>query len=181
MENCATQYELLQIMQKVCKTCAVKKPISLFYKQGKGGGLGVRGSCKACDNVKKALYRTENRQELNAKNVVDYYKNQQLRLDQKRKYRQANKGKLVALNAARKAVIKQRTPAWLTDFDKLKIKCIYQIAAMLTRENNEPWHVDHIIPLQGKMVSGLHTPPNLRPMRGLENIGKKNKFEVAHA
>ena len=67
------------------------------------------------------------------------------------------------------------------DFDKLKIKCMYSIAAMLTRENKEPWHIDHIIPLQGKMVSGLHVPSNLQVMLGSENIGKKNKFEVNHA
>ena len=64
---------------------------------------------------------------------------------------------------------------------KLKIKCMYSIAAMLTRENKEPWHIDHIIPLQGKMVSGLHVPSNLQVMLGSENIGKKNKFEVNHA
>lgn len=72
-----------------------------------------------------------------------------------------------------------RTPAWLTDFDRLKIKCIYSVAAMLTRENKEEWTVDHIIPLQGKLVSGLHVPNNLQVMRGSENYAKINKFEVS--
>lgn len=73
----------------------------------------------------------------------------------------------------------QRTPAWLTNFDKLKIKCLYSVAAMLTRENNEPWHVDHVIPLQGKLVSGLHVPSNMQVLRGVDNISKHNNFEVA--
>ena len=55
---------------------------------------------------------------------------------------------------------------------------MYQLAAMYTRENNEPWHVDHVIPLQGEFVSGLHVPRNLRVLRGLDNIKKKNKYEV---
>jgi hypothetical protein len=70
-----------------------------------------------------------------------------------------------------------RTPKWLSEFDKLKIKCIYSIAAMLTRENKEQWHVDHIIPLQGKNVCGLHVPSNLWFIRGVDNLNKSNKFK----
>jgi hypothetical protein len=106
-----------------------------------------------------------------------YYKHRDKNLAIKKLYRQKNKGKINFLNAARKKIIKCRTPNWLTDFDKLKIKCMYSITAMLTRENKEPWNVDHIIPLQGKLVSGLHVPSNLQPMRGKENIGKTNKYE----
>jgi hypothetical protein len=107
-----------------------------------------------------------------------YEKHKEKILAQKRQYRQANKGKINARVAARKKIVKQRTPVWLTAFDKLKISCLYQVAAMLTRENKEPWHVDHIIPLQGEKVSGLHTPNNLWFIRGVENISKKNRFEV---
>ena len=80
----------------------------------------------------------------------------------------------------RKKVVKQRTPIWLSPFDRLKIKCYYSVAAMLARNNKEPWHVDHIVPLQGKLVSGLHVPNNLQFLRGVDNVRKKNKFEVAH-
>lgn len=96
----------------------------------------------------------------------------------KKEYAQRNKAVINAAVARRKAARLQRTPKWLTEFDKLKIKCIYSIAAMLTRENNEPWHVDHIIPLQGDLVSGLHVPSNLQVMRGVENVRKYKKFEV---
>ena len=89
-----------------------------------------------------------------------------------------NKGIHQAIVRKRQAGKINRTPAWLSEFDKLKIKCIYSIAAMLTRENKEPWHVDHIIPLQGKMVSGLHVPSNLWFIRGSENCKKSNKFKV---
>lgn len=96
----------------------------------------------------------------------------------KLKYAQENKHIINAAVARRKAAKLERTPGWLTEFDKLKIKCLYSIAAMLTRENKEPWHVDHIIPLQGGLVSGLHVPSNMQVMRGIENVSKKNKFEV---
>lgn len=167
--------------KKLCKTCNIDKPISEFYKQTSRGGLGVRGSCKVCDNLKKQQYAIQNKDVILTRKKAEYERNKTQRLAQKRVYRQANKGKINALVAARKKVVKQRTPAWLTDFDKLKIQCFYSIAAMLTRENGESWHVDHIVPLQGAQVSGLHTPNNLQVMRGVENIGKKNRFEVSHA
>ena len=92
-----------------------------------------------------------------------------------------NKARITANKMHYKATKLNRTPAWLTDFDKLKIKCIYSVAAMLTRENKEAWHVDHIIPLNGKLVSGLHVPSNLWFIKGEENRTKNNKFEVNYA
>lgn len=125
--------------------------------------------------------------------AAEYQKNKEVRKAQAIKYyysnheeskkRQSNRQKLrpeiASANAANRRAIKlQRTPAWLTDFDKLKIRCLHSVAAMLTRENQEPWHVDHIIPLKGNLVSGLHVPSNMQVLRGRENISKNNKFEV---
>jgi hypothetical protein len=80
--------------------------------------------------------------------------------------------------ANRRAAKIQRTPAWLTEFDKLKIKCLYQLAAMRNRESDRKWHVDHIIPLQGEFVSGLHVPDNLRVILAIDNLRKNNLYEV---
>ena len=98
----------------------------------------------------------------------------------KKAYAQRNKAVINAAVARRKAAKLKRTPKWLTKFDKLKIQCVYAIAAMLTRVNNEPWHVDHVVPLQGDLVSGLHVPSNLQVMRGVENVRKHKKFEVTY-
>jgi hypothetical protein len=137
--------------------------------------------CMECDRLDKKLFRVENPEKSRESKRLDYMKHQQSNLDKKKIYREANKGKIAFLNAARKKVVKQRTPAWLTSFDKLKMKCLYQMAAMYSRVNGEQYHVDHMIPLQGKNASGLHVPSNLQILRGVENIGKKNKYEVTHA
>jgi hypothetical protein len=92
-----------------------------------------------------------------------------------------NKGRVVANKAAYRAAKKNRTPCWLTDFDRLKIKCMYQLAAMYSRENDLKFEVDHIIPLCGEFVSGLHVPNNLQVIRAYENRTKNNKFEVSNA
>jgi hypothetical protein len=128
----------------------------------------------------KRAYRAANKEKIIANKRAAYLVTREANLAQKREYRQANKGKINFLCSMRKKVVKQRTPMWLSPFDRLKIKCYYSVAAMLARNNKEPWHVDHIVPLQGKLVSGLHVPNNLQFLRGVDNVRKKNKFEVAH-
>ena len=134
------------------------------------------------DRIKerRKKYRAANKEKIAIAKKADYEANKIARLAQKKEYRQRAAANISYLNAARKKVVKQRTPKWLTDFDKLKIRCFYSIAAMLTRHNQETWHVDHVIPLQGAVVSGLHVPNNLQVLRGIDNISKKNKFEVAN-
>ena len=127
-------------------------------------------------------YRTANkeRKALMDKNYYEQNKEkvQKYLVQYKKMYRQANSGKLNAQEAKRRAAKAQRTPSWLTDFDWLKIQCLYQVAAMYSKESGEPWHVDHIIPLQGKLASGLHVPSNLQVIPGSTNMAKRNKFEV---
>jgi 5-methylcytosine-specific restriction endonuclease McrA len=122
----------------------------------------------------KALENKEYAKSYRETNKANVYKT-------KKKYVESNRGYINFYAGSRRVAKMNRTPLWLTDFDKLKIKCMYSVASMLTRENKETWHVDHIIPLQGKNVSGLHVPSNLQAIRGEENMAKHNKFEVSHA
>jgi hypothetical protein len=91
-------------------------------------------------------------------------------------YKKNNPYKANASKAKRKAAKLQRTPKWLTDIDFERIETQYKLAQILTKLHNEPWHVDHIIPLQGKIVSGLHVPSNLQVIKGSENCSKQNTF-----
>jgi hypothetical protein len=93
-------------------------------------------------------------------------------------WQESNKPRVLA-NVKRYKLSKiNRTPNWLTESDHKVIWGFYEIAAMLTKHNNEQWEVDHKIPLQGKLVSGLHVPSNLQLMRSSDNRSKSNKFEV---
>jgi len=91
-------------------------------------------------------------------------------------WKKTNPYKVNAYNTKRKKHVKLRTPKWLTDVDFERIKTQYRLAEILTKLHNETWHVDHIIPLQGKMVSGLHVPSNLQVIKGSENCSKQNSF-----
>ena len=93
-----------------------------------------------------------------------------------REWNKNNKPVKAALECKRRASQLQRTPKW--DPNAHLIIAKYQLAAMLTKASGIEHHVDHIIPLQGKKVSGLHTFANLRVIPGSDNVKKSNSFTV---
>lgn len=99
----------------------------------------------------------------------------------KTKYKKSNKGmaKANANTAKRRTAKMYRTPKWLTPIDYERMENTYKLAALQTKITGERWHVDHIIPLQGKLVSGLHVPSNLEAVPAKYNIKKSNKHLLA--
>jgi hypothetical protein len=87
-----------------------------------------------------------------------------------------NRDKKAALEAKRRAAKMQRTPAWLSKEQLLEIENFYTKAKDLETLTGIQYHVDHIIPLQGKLVCGLHVPWNLQVIPGIDNIKKSNKW-----
>lgn len=88
------------------------------------------------------------------------------RLAKSASYRSRNLKRIVARNAARHAAKRQRTPSWS---ERCQIEEFYK--------NCPPgFHVDHIIPLNGAVVSGLHVLANLQYLRAVDNIRKGNSF-----
>lgn len=90
-----------------------------------------------------------------------------------------NTHRVTAKSKARKAAKRQRTPTWLTPADHDAMARLYLEAIEVGELVGEPYHVDHIIPLQGETVSGLHVPWNLQVLRGVENVSKSNKLPMA--
>ena len=93
-----------------------------------------------------------------------------------RAWNKANKGKKNALTKKREAAKLQRTPKWLSKDQFKAIEQFYIDASYLTYYTGTNFEVDHIIPLQGKHVSGLHVPWNLQILTESENAKKHNSF-----
>lgn len=81
-----------------------------------------------------------------------------------------NSGKVTAYAREYQALKLNRMPKWLTAEQINAIKKVYE---------NRPkgYHVDHIIPLKGKNVSGLHVPWNLQYLPAKDNLKKSNKLK----
>jgi hypothetical protein len=70
---------------------------------------------------------------------------------------------------------KQATPAWA---DHSKIKAFYRLARAFTKLY-APHHVDHVYPLNGELVSGLHVETNLQVIPAQDNLMKGNRLLAA--
>lgn len=78
-----------------------------------------------------------------------------------------NKGKRLAMNVRRRQLIHNATPKW---YDKAEVEYIYSLAA----ENGLV--VDHIVPLNSKLVCGLNVQDNMRCIPKMLNSIKSNTY-----
>ena len=94
-----------------------------------------------------------------------------------KKYYEANSAKYIERARFRESLLnKLQKPSWYSSklVNKIYKECkeLNKIAGFIK------YHVDHIIPLQGKNVSGLHVQGNLQIILASVNQSKSNKFEV---
>lgn len=92
------------------------------------------------------------------------------------KWRKENPDKVRASKAKVRASKLDRMPKWLSRIQLIEIKCIYLKCVKITKQTGILHHVDHIIPLHGKNVSGLHVPWNLQILTAKDNQSKSNKL-----
>lgn len=72
------------------------------------------------------------------------------------------------------------TPPWLTDEHWNEMNAFYDKARRLTAEVGIRHEVDHIVPINGEMVSGLHVPWNLQVLTQADNVRKSNRYAELH-
>ncbi len=167
---------LLEPEPRFCLLCS----ISIIDKR-KGAKYCCRDHKRIASDAKRnhAAEYGKNKTNKRAQALKYYYlyidRNRQLM----RERQKCNLPVFAASAAKRRAVKIQRTPNWLSKLDIWLIEEIYVLAALRTKLTGVVWHVDHIVPLQGELVSGLHIPVNLQVITAKENMYKSNKFEVA--
>lgn len=185
-------------LKKFCCKCGKEKSSEQFYanKRMKDGLNTFCIECHRADNVarkkvqradpifraieqqKKKIQR-EKTFEARSKYMAQWREsNKQKTKEYSKQYREENKHKYNFLCQKRKIDLLKRTPKWLTDEDFWIIEQAYEIASLRTKMLGVSFHVDHVIPLRGKFVSGLHVPENLRVVTWLENQKKTNSYEV---
>lgn len=116
-------------------------------------------------------YYTENREHVLYSVKCYRERNKEFIKTKSKEYYEENKTKYIIRAMERKRNLKHRSISNCYD----DIKHIYEQAALL-RYLGYDVHVDHVVPLNGKIVSGLHVPWNLQIIPAEENITKGNKF-----
>lgn len=93
--------------------------------------------------------------------------------ENERRYRQRNPETTRYSAALRRTNIRQ--PKWFGEFDSLVIKEAYRLAGLRKETTGFSWHVDHIVPIKGATVSGLHCANNIAVIPWIDNLLKSNK------
>jgi hypothetical protein len=100
-------------------------------------------------------------------------RNKEAQAEKRAAWSAANKPKIYAANAARRALEILATPPWASQYQE-EFEAIYAERLRIDRETGIKHHVDHIYPLKGKNSCGLHVPWNLRVIPARENMQKRN-------
>jgi 5-methylcytosine-specific restriction endonuclease McrA len=155
-------------MTKFCTgPCQSEKLLQAFHK---GNSLfGYKSQCvECCKRHYDPIKAREARRAHQSRNRDDYRK-------RSKKYDQTHKAEKAAREAFRRAQKLKATPPWLTKEHKDQMKAIYIERDRLCKLNGIMYHVDHIMPLLGKNMSGLHVPWNLQILTETENLHKSNR------
>ena len=138
-------------------------------------------------NAQKRSWRSRNVEHARALNLANQKKNRASANVRNRRWRaahleqanansarwaKANPGKRNARAARYRSAQLRATPKWA---DRLEIQKVYDLAARF-RSLGCDFHVDHVIPLQGKNVCGLHVHNNLEIIEARTNRSKSNQL-----
>ena len=180
-------------MEKACTKCGEVKPLDGFAVESRNKS-GRAAHCKECELARqkeyyadnrderlayKKKYREENRDDVAASNKKYREENPEKIKAGQKKYREKNLDKKVAGNAKRRAVKLERIPSWSNEADLKAIKKVYENCRLMSILTGIPHEVDHVIPMQGDGISGLHHSTNLAIIPASLNASKSNKWEFS--
>ena len=145
--------DLLAKGVKTCKLCNESLPLSNFYIQNHKRLSGsivemLHSYCKKCSSLRHKVYN----------------KTHEGKTSSRRR------------SALRSKRTRNATPNWLTPEQRKEIADIYEHMRDCRAVTGEEYHVDHIVPLKGKNVCGLHVPWNLQVLPSDVNVSKSNRF-----
>ena len=184
---------------KTCPKCGGVKPLGAFNLRPNGK---PHSYCKTCKNTLTVAWAKANKDKQRA--AVDKYQaanrgkvkamakayytenvekaraactawreaNRETHREAASNWRAANPDKARAQEARRRAAKVNAVPAWA---DRDATREVYRAAASLRKQGTDV-HVDHIIPLRGANVCGLHVHYNLQVLPAAANLSKGNRL-----
>lgn len=186
---------------KICSRCKCSKPFDGFAVC-RANKDGLQGWCRSCINearrkpakpqeliaaeklavraerlAKKKAYYEANKQAHAERMAQNYAQNKDAYKARVAKWKTENREKWNARCMERHAAKLRACPSWLSTDEKWLIEQAYELAQKREQVCGGKWHVDHIVPLRGKTVSGLHVPWNLQVIPASVNCAKRNTWK----
>lgn len=145
------KYKLLCTLEyKECSSCHRLLTYDQFHKNS-SSATGRTAYCKTCRVAYNAfIYTKDSTKESHSKSYTKH------------------KAAIIERNIHYKGERALRCVTWA---DRSKLLEIYANCP-------EGYHVDHILPLKGELVSGLHVPENLQYLSKEDNLKKGNKIDL---
>jgi hypothetical protein len=186
------------MLNKICTRCNKDLPAS-EYSPRKDIKSGLNPRCKKCISETRPSragsessasywqkYYEDNKDKLNSRywdnpsvreyQLNRYHSNPDKFRKQEQQHRISNLEKYAAKEAKRRSQKLNAAPPWLTNKQLKEMENLYWLARDLETVSGQKYHVDHIIPLKGKTVCGLHVPWNLQVLPSDINLSKSNRI-----
>jgi len=141
--------------------------------------------CTECNRINTAseekanynkLYCIKNKERLSELGEKYRQRNKKKKAEYDKKYSKLNLAKINARKAKYRAAKLQRSMKWDLSLTEFVCNEAYELAKKRKNIFGFEWEVDHIIPLQGEEVSGLHVWNNLAVIPATVNSAKSNKY-----
>lgn len=179
---------------RVCTHCNAEKPeeeFDRFFDRSRDK-YRTRACCKSCRRKKITNYDKKNCSkkkvynkayaELNSEKIKkhskEYYnKNKDSILAYLKYWRDSNPDKVARGRLDRVKNVRRAIPPWTTDKMVEDIKMVYLHAKDCAITSGCEYEVDHIVPIKGKTVCGLHVPWNLQVLPKDINRSKTNNYD----
>ena len=172
-----------------CTKCSVEKNCD-FFPTDRSRPSGKRHECKDCRRGYTSKYYATNREKILERTSKYNKENPEVVSKAQARYNKTDAGKkktaewkdnnrdLIRMYwQKRYAAKKNAYPSWMGEDERFFLKEIYELCELRNRVTGVKWEVDHVVPLQGKAVCGLHVPWNLQVITAKENRAKGNRFE----
>ena len=165
-------------MEVIKRSTAKAEGLSHYFtgKPCKNGHLEIRlvtnGTCIRCNADAQLRYKLDKKDLMRQKFRSWRIENLEYDKDRKAHWRKTKPHKNAEKSRRYEATKRGAIPSWADNF---VIEGMYELASVFRRIGLNI-HVDHIVPLKGKTVCGLHTHDNLQLLTGSENSRKFNSF-----
>lgn len=156
----------------------VLRPIQRAWEQANAGKIAVQRKQRYDADPETHRAKTYAQMRKNPERTKEigrasYWNNHERALETLRRYKRENPARMKALEVRRRAAKLQAEPAWANEFF---IEEAYRLAKLREKLCGGKWEVDHIVPLQSKLVCGLHVHTNLQVIPKSVNQSKSNRY-----